>query len=55
MNKGRVIKWLGDAPTDPEAYVKPEAHPQCVEIVEFADGEPTRVTFKREESSNGTD
>ena len=52
---GRVIKWNGDAPTDPDAYVHPEAHPQCAEIVEFADGIPSRVVFKREELNHGTD
>ena len=53
--KGRVIKWQGDAPAEPEAYQQPESHPQCVEIVEFADGQPARVVFKREEPNNGTD
>lgn len=52
---GRVIKWNGDPPADPQAYVAPEAHPQCAEIVEFADGQPTRTVFKREELNNGTD
>ncbi len=50
---GRVIKWEGDPPVEPEAYVNPEAHPKCVEVVEFADGEPVRVTYQR--NDNGTD
>ena len=53
--KGRIIKWDGEAPTEPDAYVHPEAHPKCVEIIEVAEDHPPRVTFKREETANGTD
>lgn len=59
INPGRVIKWDGDPPTEPDAYVNPEQHPKCAEIIEFADNVPARVTFTKEpktqESSRGTD
>lgn len=49
--QGRLIKWDGEAPTEPEAYERPEAHPACAEVVEvYLDGRPPVVTFKREEN-----
>ena len=55
---GRLIKWDGEAPAEPEAYANPEAHPACAEVIEFdehSDGNTARIVYKREESNNGTD
>ena len=49
----RLIKWNGEAPSDPQAYVNPEQHPQCAEVVDLREGQPPVVTFKRNE--DGTD
>jgi hypothetical protein len=53
--KGRIIKWEGDPPTEADAYVNPETHPKCVEVIEVAEGEAPRVVFKKEDVNNGTD
>ena len=50
---GRIIKWDGEAPSDPAAYVNPAEHPACAEVVELADGQPARVVYRRNE--DGTD
>ena len=53
---GRLIKWEGEAPQEPEAYVHPEAHPACAEVIEFDENTSgtARVVY-RKETDNGTD
>lgn len=51
---GRLIKWDGDPPSEPEAYVNPEQHPKCLEVIEFDAvasnvERPPVVVYKRED------
>jgi hypothetical protein len=41
----KLTKWDGEEPKDCD---NPEAHPRCVEVLEWDLGEKARVTHRRE-------
>jgi hypothetical protein len=47
--KYRLVKWEGDAPANWKEIETPQAHPQCLEVLEWTRNEPIKTTYKREE------
>lgn len=43
----KLVKWDGDGPIPLDAADNPTKYPQVAEVIESADGAPTRVLYRR--------